>query len=182
MNETMRILSHQIGSKDVWTLRKQAKGKKGANRRRGARKPFVFLGVAATALVAVLVCPSPQSRYRGGVELYGPDPEAEIYGPAVPEAIVDGYTAPVIQSAVLPERTDGTEEGPLYVYASEDQKNYHMPTCRFAYASAKKLTLYEAYYLGYTPGRCCNAPSYTPDAPNGAAEIVDIAPTQAPIG
>ena len=49
----------------------------------------------------------------------------------------------------------------LYVYASEGQERYHLYKCEFAYASAKRLTLYEAYYLGYKPCGICNPPSYT---------------------
>lgn len=117
------------------------------------------LALASAVLVGVLVSPSPNRVQRGGVELYGESPEVEVYGPQAPERIVGGYTEPVIQSVVLPEKSE--DEETVYVYASEDQKNYHMPTCRFAYASAKKMTLYEAYYLGYTPGKCCDAPAYT---------------------
>ena len=65
----------------------------------------------------------------------------------------------MIQSVVLPEQSG--EEEVLYVYASAEQKNYHLSTCRYAYASSKKMTLYEAYYLGYTPGKCCDAPAYS---------------------
>lgn len=119
-------------------------------------------GLALALLVAVLLVPSPYRAVRGGVELYGDDPEVEIYGPTLPESMVSGYTAPVIQSVVLPAEDADAADDTVYVYAAKDQANYHMENCKFAFASAQKLTLYEAYYLGYTPGKCCDAPSYTP--------------------
>lgn len=136
------------------------KGRSGASRRRGgSRRILVFLALATAALVGVLVYPSPYNARRGGIELYGESPEVEVYGPEAPANIVGGYTEPVIQSVVLPEQSEAEEA--LYVYASEEQKNYHLSTCRYAYASSKKMTLYEAYYLGYTPGKCCDAPAYS---------------------
>lgn len=135
--------------------------RKGAKKRRdGMKRTFVLFGVVMTALVAVILAPSPYEKPQGGVVLCGEDKEVEVYGPELPENIVDGYTQPTIQSVVLPE-SSGDEDETIYVYASENQKNYHMPTCQFAYASGSKLTLYEAYFLGYTPGKCCDAPAYT---------------------
>lgn len=135
--------------------------RKGAKKRRdGMKRTFVLFGVVMTALVAVILAPSPYEKPQGGVVLCGEDKEVEVYGPELPENIVDGYTQPAIQSVVLPE-SSGDEDETIYVYASENQKNYHMPTCQFAYASGSKLTLYEAYFLGYTPGKCCDAPAYT---------------------
>lgn len=154
-------LSHEIELKDVTDLRKHEQGRNRAKKRRGGKRTLVWLALASAALIGVLVCPSPYNNQRGGVELYGDDPEVEVYGPQLPENIVGGYTEPAIQSVVLPEDGDG-DDSTLYVYASEGQKNYHLYTCRNAYASAKKLTLYEAYYLGYKPGKCCNAPEYIP--------------------
>lgn len=122
---------------------------------------YAVTGVALAIVAAVLIFPSPYKPVRGGVELYGDDPEVEIYGPTLPETIVGGYTAPVIQSVVLPAVDENAVDDTIYVYAAEEQKNYHMATCKFAYASAQRMTLYEAYYLGYTPGKCCDAPSYT---------------------
>lgn len=130
--------------------------------RRGSK---CAVGALALALVAaVLLVPSPYPTGKGGVELLGDDPEVEIYGPALPETIVGGYTAPVIESVVLPLEDENAADDTVYVYAAEDQTNYHLASCKFAYASAQKLTLYEAYFLGYTPGKCCGAPEYTPDS------------------
>lgn len=121
---------------------------------------YAVTGLTFALLAAVLIFPSPYQRVQGGIELYGEDPEVEIYGPELPETIVGGYTAPVIQSVVLPAEDENAVDDTVYVYATKDQKNYHMGTCKFAFASAQRLTLYEAYYLGYTPGKCCDAPSY----------------------
>lgn len=124
---------------------------------------LLFAGTMA-ALAAVLIVPSPYPNAQGGVQLLGEDPEVEVYGPEVPSAIVDGYTAPVIQSVVLPAEDENASDGRVYVYASPEQKNYHLGTCKFAYASGMELTLYEAHYLGYTPGKCCGAPEYVPES------------------
>lgn len=142
-------------------MRKHGQRRNGAKNRRGSgKKTLVLLALSCVLLTGVLLCPSPYNARRGGIELYGDDPEAEVYGPQLPETIVGGYTAPSIQSVVLPEETEG-EGDTLYVYASEGQERYHLYKCKFAYASAKRLTLYEAYYLGYKPCGICNPPSYT---------------------
>ena len=123
------------------------------------RRTLLAFSFAMVALAAVIIAPSPYVKPEGGIVLCGDEKEVEVYGPKLPENIIGGYTEPVIQSVVLPAESD--EDATIYVYATANQKNYHMPTCAFAYASGSKLTLYEAYFLGYTPGRCCNAPAYT---------------------
>ena len=120
---------------------------------------YAVSGLACLLIAAVIIAPSPYVRPEGGLHLYGEETDSEPYGPDLPETIVGGYTAPVIQSVVLPPSEE--DESPItYVYATEKQDNYHTGTCQFAYASGQKLTVYEAYYLGYTPGRCCGAPAY----------------------
>ena len=123
------------------------------------KRTLLSFGVIMVALAAVIIAPSPYQDIQGGIVLCGDEKQAEIYGPKLPETIIGGYTQPTIQSVVLP--AESAEDETLYVYASASQKNYHMGTCRFAYASGSQLTLYEAYYLGYTPGKCCDAPAYT---------------------
>ena len=123
------------------------------------KRTLLSFGVIMVALAAVIIAPSPYKDIQGGIVLCGDEKQAEIYGPKIPETIVGGYTQPTIQSVVLPAETE--EDDTIYVYATADQKNYHMGTCRFAYATGSCLTLYEAYYLGYTPGKCCDAPAYT---------------------
>ena len=121
---------------------------------------YAVSGLACLLLAAVVIAPSPYTKPEGGMYLYGEETDSEPYGPDLPETIVGGYTVPVIQSVVLPA-SDDEEGGITYVYATEKQENYHTGTCQFAYASGQKLTVYEAYFLGYTPGRCCGAPAYT---------------------
>ena len=120
---------------------------------------YAVSGFACALLAAVMFIPSPNLQPKGGIYLYGAESDTEPYGPDLPSTIVGGYTAPVIQSVVLP--ADEEDDGITYVYAMQKQENYHTATCQFAYASGQKLTVYEAYFLGYTPGRCCDAPAYT---------------------
>lgn len=144
------------------TLQNRKQGRNSAKKKRGSMlKTWLFFSCAMAALVAVIVVPSPYKEQQGGITLYGDDPKAEVYGPELPENIVGGYTVPVIQSVVLPAKDESEQNSILHVYASEEQENYHMGTCKFAHASGQELTLYEAYYLGYTPGKCCDAPPYT---------------------
>ena len=124
------------------------------------KKTWLLFGCIMVVLAAVLIVPSPYQAAKGGIELVGDDMKAEIYGPELPATIVGSYTPPVIQSAVLPAKDENAGDGKTYVYAAPEQKNYHLGTCKFAYASGMELTLYEAYYLGYTPGKCCGAPAY----------------------
>ncbi len=116
-------------------------------------------GLLAAALAAVLLWPSPYTRPHGGIELYGDNMSVEIYGPQLPENIVGGYTTVANDSGVLADSSADDET--LYVYALEGADNYHMPTCDYAYASAQRLTVYEAYYLGYKPCKLCEPPVYT---------------------
>jgi len=125
------------------------------------KKTWLLFGCIMVVLAAVLIVPSPYQAAKGGIELVGDDMKAEIYGPELPATIVGSYTPPVIQSAVLPAKDENASDGRTYVYAAPEQKNYHLGTCKFAYASGMELTLYEAHYLGYTPGKCCGAPAYT---------------------
>ena len=119
---------------------------------------YAVSGFACALVAAVMLVPSPHVQIEGGIHLYGADSETEPYGPAIPSTSVGGYTAPMIQSVVLPAEEE--EAGITYVYATAKQENYHTGTCQFAYASGQQMTLYEAYYMKYTPGRCCDAPAY----------------------
>lgn len=110
----------------------------------------------AVMIVAVLVLPPTDARTPGGIELVGVDPEAEIYGPALPTAMVTGYTASSTSSVFAQDMEDEI----VYVYAADDGECYHLYDCKFAYASSRRLTVYEAHYLGYTPCGLCNPPAY----------------------
>lgn len=120
-----------------------------------ARYCLTGLAVASMVLIVALL-PSPDARVNGGVELIGRKKEAEIYGPDLPTAMVTGYIAPVGESVFVQEE----DEGESYVYAVPGEKNYHLSGCKYAYATAQKMTLYEAYFLEYTPCTRCNPPMY----------------------
>lgn len=118
---------------------------------------YAMTAVAVAVMaVAVLVLPPTDAQTPGGIELVGVDPEAEIYGPALPTAMVTGYTASSTSSVFAQD----TEDEIVYVYAADDGECYHLYDCKFAYASSRRLTVYEAHYLGYTPCGLCNPPAY----------------------
>lgn len=117
---------------------------------------FALTGFAVALLAGILFFPAPDSRLPGGIELVGPDPEAQIYGPELPTAMVTGYTAASTASVFA----DSTEDDTVYVYASDGGECYHLYSCRYAYASSQRLTVYEAHYLGYAPCELCNPPLY----------------------
>lgn len=120
----------------------------------------VKIGVTAAwalVLIAVLALPTPASRRTaGGVQLVSSNPEVEVYGPDLPTFIVPGYTNDQTESVLAPDNTQEIH----YVYAADGAKCYHEYDCKFAYASSQRLTVYEAYYLGYTPCGRCNPPAY----------------------
>lgn len=127
---------------------------------RGVKCIFTAL-LAAVFVGVVWVLPSPYSDQRGGIELYGDNMSVEIYGPQIPETIVGANTTTIPDSGVLSTSEDTSEDSTLYVYALEGASNYHLSTCQYAYASAQRLTVYEAYFLGYTPCKVCEPPTYT---------------------
>ena len=125
---------------------------------RTSTKAALTAAAAAVLTAAVLLIPSADSRVSGGIELVGRERDVEVYGPALPTAMVTGYTASSTDSVFSAAQEDETE----YVYAAKEAQCYHRSTCKFAYASSQKLTPYEAYYLGYKPCGRCNPPAYTP--------------------
>lgn len=125
---------------------------------RTSTKAALTAAAAAVLTAAVLLIPSADSRVSGGIELVGRERDVEVYGPALPTAMVTGYTASSTDSVFSAAQEDETE----YVYAAKEAQCYHRSTCKFAYASSQKLTPYEAYYLGYKPCDRCNPPAYTP--------------------
>lgn len=123
---------------------------------------YTVSGLMLAALAVAFVLPSPYSAPVGGLELYGNKPEVEVYGPVAPENYVPGYVAAITDSGVLPaSEEDGQSR--LIVYATDDQDCYHLYTCKFAYASARRLTVYEAHLLGLDPCKLCEAPAYAPE-------------------
>lgn len=121
---------------------------------------YAVSGVCAALMAAILVVPSPYKNVQGGVKIVAEDPEVEIYGPGAPENIVNGYASSsresVVMDAAQPAETDVT------VYAADGADCYHLGDCKFAFASAKRLSVYEAYYLGYRPCGACKPPVYDP--------------------
>lgn len=120
---------------------------------------LVFLAVCFVA--AVIIVPSPEKQHKGSIELHGIEPEVEVYGPELPEDIVEGFSNTPVESVIV--NTEDEEDDTLYVYAAKDAECYHLGTCKFAFASAQKLTVYEASMLGYRPCGRCNPPAYTSD-------------------
>ncbi len=115
------------------------------------------LAVGCFALMVVLV-PAPSSKVEGGITLVGTEPEAEVYGPDEPESLVSGYTASSSDDTILAEATDEPDEE--YVYAIPGGTYYHTSDCSSVTSASQKLTLYEAYYMGYKQCTKCNPPTY----------------------
>jgi len=122
-----------------------------------AVKACVSVAMAAV-LVAVLIAPTAKPTAGGGVQLVTNRPEVEVYGPDLPSFIVPGYTSEQTSSIIVP----AVENDVHYVYAADGAKCYHEYKCKFAYASSQRLTVFEAYYLGFAPCNRCKPPLYDP--------------------
>ena len=117
---------------------------------------------AVTALVfavalSVIFVPMPKETRNPGIYLIGAEPEAAVYGPALPTTMVEGFVDEAVTSYLA---TDEDEADVHYVYAADGARCYHEYECKFAYASSQRLTVYEAYFLGYEPCGKCNPPLY----------------------
>ena len=130
--------------------------------RRSCRWPMaVKAGVSvlmAGILVAIFAIPAPTTSVNGGVELVTNKPEVEVYGPDLPNFIVPGYTNDQTESIIMP----AVDNDVHYVYAADGARCYHEYKCKFAFASSQRLTVYEAYYLGFEPCGRCKPPIYDP--------------------
>ena len=122
-----------------------------------AVKACISVAMAAV-LVAVLIAPTATPPKGGGVQLVTNRPEVEVYGPDLPSFIVPGYTSEQADSIIVP----AVENDVHYVYAADGAKCYHEYKCKFAYASSQRLTVFEAYYLGFQPCNRCKPPIYDP--------------------
>ena len=122
-----------------------------------AVKACISVAMAAV-LVAVLIAPTATPPKGGGVQLVTNRPEVEGYGPDLPSFIVPGYTSEQTDSVIVP----AVENDVHYVYAADGAKCYHEYKCKFAYASSQRLTVFEAYYLGFAPCNRCKPPIYDP--------------------
>lgn len=121
----------------------------------------VKVGVSAlmaAILVAIFAMPTPDRTPAGGVELVSGSPQVEVYGPELPSFIVPGYVNEQTESIIVP----AVENSQHYVYAADGAECYHEYKCKFAYASSQRLTVYEAYYLGFRPCGRCKPPIYDP--------------------
>lgn len=113
----------------------------------------------AAVLAAIFAIPTPTAdRYTTGVQIVADKPEVEVYGPALPNLIVQGYTRENTGSIIVDEVSNDVH----YVYAADDADCYHEYECKFAFASSQRLTVYEAYHLGFKPCGRCNPPVYIP--------------------
>jgi len=113
----------------------------------------------AAVLAAIFVVPTP--RVGGdvsGVQMVADKPSVEVYGPALPSLIVPGYTRESTGSIIIDEVKNDVH----YVYAADGARCYHEYECKFAFASSQRLTVYEAYHLGFEPCGRCKPPVYVP--------------------
>ena len=118
----------------------------------------------ALAVLAIVIFPSPDQQRSTRINLVGTEPNAKVFGPEMPEgySIDDYIVAEGGQDLIVPEVVDDTVY--VYVSASEGSTYYHDRMCEYAYASSPKVSLYEAYSLGYrTPCGICNPPIYDPE-------------------
>lgn len=113
----------------------------------------------AAVLVAIFVIPTPTAdKYTTGIQMVADKPEVEVYGPALPALIVQGYTRENTGSIIVDQVANDVH----YVYAADGAECYHEYECKFAFASSQRLTVYEAYHLGFKPCGRCNPPVYVP--------------------
>lgn len=119
--------------------------------------------LAAVCFVAISVLLFwPSDAQDGGIEYVVRKPEVEVYGPEFPVANVSSYIAPVSQSVLA----DDEDETATYVYATPTGECYHLYGCKYAYESAQKMTLYEAYFRKYQICPTCNPPAYVAGSMN----------------
>lgn len=123
-------------------------------------KYAAFAGMALLVAALIIWTPWPSAEVDSGITMVAREPEMEIYGPELPEDVVEGYEPRVGESALSEDQA--TPKPSEYVYENIGSDFYHTYTCRYTYDSARKLTPYEAYYLGYKPCSACNPPIYTP--------------------
>lgn len=120
--------------------------------------------LCACLVLAILFAPSPERADGTRIKMVEIEENASIFGPEMPENydMSDYVVAEGGLNLIAPEYVDTT----IYVYASaaEGSTYYHTKMCQYAYASAPRVSLYEAYSLGYvTPCGICNPPLYDPE-------------------
>lgn len=143
------VLCYPIGLTRMWRSRCNWK----------LRTKYLISSIALVVLAAVLLAPAPKNVHRGSIELYGEEPEVEVYGPVLPQNYVMTAAGSTAQSVIV--RNEDIVDNTVYVYASKNGKGYHLKTCQHYYDGMQKLTAYEAYFMGYKPCSECNPPAYT---------------------
>lgn len=137
------ILCFPVGLTKMW--------KRGCTWKNGVK--YAVSALPALALVFILIFPFGAQSARGGVNLVGNEKIAEVYGPELPENMVQGYSRPADTSVLAAD--SGEEDTTIYVYATDKQTHYHLGNCKFAYASGRRMTIYEAEFRGLTPCPTC---------------------------
>ena len=150
--------TQKAAKKSVKKTPKQNKKQQKKQNRGIGWKTIVGFGFICAALVAVLVAPSPYEPAMGGITLVGAKPDVAAYRPQLPTNIIAGYSQPANTSSVVLSTEE--EDTTLYVYAAEGAERYHLSTCKFAFASAQRLTIMEAHFLGYEACGRCEPPTY----------------------
>lgn len=118
--------------------------------------------VCAASVVAIVLMPMPSNARDGGVKYESS--RVDVYGPRRPDSIDTEYiyTSTELDKSVISTAMSDLENNTIYVYVSDNQSFYHAYTCRYAYDSGNRITLYEAYMLGYPPCPLCEPPEYIP--------------------
>ena len=127
------------------------------------RHPIIKILIIAVIVGTVVAIPLPKRARDTRIVLVGEKPAAKVFGPEIPEDYEAREIEPIDADTDLLANT--SESGAVYVYASatEGKNFYHTSLCKYAFATSRKMTLYEAYMLGYTtPCNLCDPPVYTP--------------------
>jgi len=135
---------------------------------------YIKLAVTAVFMVAfvgAIAAPAPSNARAGGVEFVSSS--VAVYGPEKPVSMESSYAYVATEPAgsVVSTAVEEYESSTIYVYASEGQECYHEYTCKYAFASGQRLTLYEATFLGYIPCGLCNPLVYGQDGGTVESEI-----------
>lgn len=131
------------------------------------------------AVLGILFVPIPERADGTCTKIIETEPNADIFGPEMPEGynMSDYVVAEGGLDLIAPEYVDTT----VYVYlsATKGSTYYHTKMCKYAYATSPRVSLYEAYTLGYvTPCGICNPPLYDAetdtvyDNPNAVSTVV----------
>lgn len=135
--------------------------------------------LCAAVVMAIILAPAPEQTSGTRISMVEQEPNAKLFGPDMPEGydMSEYVVAEGGINLIAPEVVDNT----IYVYASASDNStyYHTSMCQYAYASSPRVSLYEAYTLGYvTPCGICHPPLYDAqtdtvyDNPNSTKTVV----------